>query len=293
MRVLITGIDGFTGVYLEQLLLSNGYEVFGTTIGKPIKSTHHTCDITNIEQLQDVLNKIKPDYIINLAAISFVVADPLKMYQVNLFGTLNILESLITLNQTPKKIILASSAAVYGNQNGSLSEEHETVPINHYGNSKLAMENMAKNYFDKLNVLIVRPFNYTGEGQEQHFLIPKIISHYKSQKKVIELGNINVFREYNNINDIASAYLKLMISDVSAEIVNLCSGRSYSIVQILSKLNKLLDYEIKVDVNPLFVRKNEIVDLKGNPSKLLNLVGEDHFKNSIDDTLFKMLMPKQ
>ena len=111
MRVLITGIDGFTGNYLEKFLVSKNFDVYGTTIENPIKPNHFKCDITNIEEVQSLLSHLNPDYIINLAAISFVAANPMKMYEVNVFGTLNILDALITLKQSPKKIILASSAA--------------------------------------------------------------------------------------------------------------------------------------------------------------------------------------
>lgn len=289
MRVLITGIEGFTGNYLEKYLLSKNFDVYGTTIESPTKPTHFKCDITNIDEVQVVLSRLIPDFIINLAAISFVAANPMKMYEVNVFGALNILDSLIKLKQTPKKIILASSAAVYGNYSGSLSESNITSPVNHYGNSKLAMENMAKNYFDKINILIVRPFNYTGIGQENHFLIPKIVSHFRAKKKTIELGNTHVFREYNNVNDVVEAYAKLMTSDINAEVFNLCSGKSYSISQIMSTLVEMSKHNIEVKTNPKFVRKNEIIDLKGDPSKLFRFLGITGFSYSINDTLYSML----
>jgi nucleoside-diphosphate-sugar epimerase len=289
MRVLITGIEGFTGNYLEKFLVSKNFDVYGTTIENPIKPNHFKCDITNIEEVQSLLSHLNPDYIINLAAISFVAANPMKMYEVNVFGTLNILDALITLKQSPKKIILASSAAVYGNQEGSLSENLFPSPINHYGNSKLGMENMAKNYFDRLRILIVRPFNYTGLGQENHFLIPKIVSHFRAKNKTIELGNTHVFREYNNVNDIVEVYANLMTSDINAETFNICTGKSYSISQIVSALVDMSKHNIEVKTNPKFVRKNEIVDLKGDPSKLFRFLGTDDFSYSINDTLYSML----
>ena len=97
MRVLITGIEGFTGNYLEKFLVSKNFDVYGTTIEKPTKPTHFKCDITNIDEVQGILSRLKPDYIINLAAISFVAANPMKMYEVNVVGALNILDALITL----------------------------------------------------------------------------------------------------------------------------------------------------------------------------------------------------
>lgn len=289
MRVLITGVEGFTGNYLEKFLVSKNFDVYGTTIENPTKPTHFKCDITNIEEVKVVLSRLIPDFIINLAAISFVAANPMKMYEVNVFGALNVLDSLIKLKHTPKKIILASSAAVYGNCSGSLSESNITNPVNHYGNSKLVMENMAKNYFDKLNILIVRPFNYTGIGQENHFLIPKIVSHFKAKKKTIELGNTHVFREYNNVNDVVEAYAKLMTSELNDEVFNLCSGKSYSISQIISTLEEISNHNIEVKTNPKFVRKNEIIDLKGDQTKLFRFLGIGDFSHSIKDTLYYML----
>ena len=289
MRVLITGIEGFTGNYLEKDLLSKNFEVYGTTIESPTKPTYFKCDITDTEEVQAVLNQLSPDYIINLAAVSFVAGNPMKMYDVNVFGALNILDALIRLKQSPKKIILASSAAVYGNTGGFLSEQTPLKPVNHYGNSKLAMENMARNYFEKLNILIVRPFNYTGFGQENHFLIPKIVSHFRAKKKTIQLGNTNVFREYNNVNDIVDAYAKLLTSDLNSEEFNLCSGKSYSVSQIISTLVKISNHDIEVKMNPKFVRKNEIVDLKGDPAKLFCFLDIEDFSYTINDTLYSML----
>jgi nucleoside-diphosphate-sugar epimerase len=151
------------------------------------------------------------------------------------------------------------------------------------------MENMAKNYFDRLRILIVRPFNYTGLGQENHFLIPKIVSHFRAKNKTIELGNTHVFREYNNVNDIVEVYANLMTSDINAETFNICTGKSYSISQIVSALVDMSKHNIEVKTNPKFVRKNEIVDLKGDPSKLFRFLGTDDFSYSINDTLYSML----
>ena len=169
-RVFITGIKGFSGVHLEKELIKQGFTVFGSTFSEPAKKNHFHCNILNKNELRLILDQVKPDYVIHLAAISFVASVNIPiMYETNILGTLNVLDVLIELKINTKKIILASSAAVYGNIGNELSEEMPPKPINHYGNSKLAMENMVSNYFDKLNIIITRPFNYTGEGQENHF----------------------------------------------------------------------------------------------------------------------------
>jgi nucleoside-diphosphate-sugar epimerase len=112
------------------------------------------------------------------------------VYDINFFGTLNILDALVELGQRPAKIVLASSANVYGNPPVEVIDESVCpMPVNHYAISKLAMEFMARTYFDRLNILITRPFNYTGVGQGDNFLIPKIVRHYQEGKTEIELGN--------------------------------------------------------------------------------------------------------
>ena len=120
-------------------------------------------------------------------------------------------------------------------------------------------------------------------------MVPKIVSHFRAKKKTIELGNTHVFREYNNVNDIVETYTKLMTSDLNAEAFNLCSGKSYSISQIISTLVEMSNHNIEVKTNPKFVRKNEIVDLKGDSTKLFRFLGIGDFSNSIEDTLYSML----
>jgi len=150
------------------------------------------------------------------------------------------------------------------------------------------MENMVKQYFNKLNIVIVRPFNYTGLGQEPHFLIPKIVSHFKQNKKEIELGNIDVYREFNDVNFIIRCYSKLLFSDVKSETLNVSTGNALNIKKILDIMESIAGYEIVVKINPKFVRKNEIKLLKGSPQKLYALL--DGFINeySIDKTLLSM-----
>lgn len=271
--ILITGITGFTGKYLESYFIGKGFKVFGTTLNPLEIDTHFLCDITIKDQISKVLNAIKPDYIIHTAAISFVASsEQNNMYNVNVFGTLNLLEGLIGNNLNPKKIIIASSAAVYGTIGEELSESMCPKPINHYGNSKLAMENMVRNYFPLLPIIICRPFNYTGVGQAQNFLIPKVVHHYKKKKPQIELGNINVFREFNNINFLIEVYSRLLLSNEQSIVVNVCSGITYSIKQVLNILEEITSHKIEVNINPKFVRKNDIKNLRGNPEKLYGMV---------------------
>jgi len=275
-KVLITGIDGFTGIYLEELLTKAGYDVYGLVYPKSIRKTHLACNIANLQEVVTVFQSVKPDYIIHLAGISFVPHSNVKeMYDINFFGSLNIMDALLETGVTPDKIVLASSANVYGNPVDEVIDETVCpTPVSHYANSKLAMEFMARNYFDRLNILITRPFNYTGIGQGAQFLIPKIVSHFKDGKKEIQLGNLDVVRDFSDVRFVAEVYQKLMECRATSEIVNICSGNGISLLEIIDTMNSMAGYEIKTVKNPLFVRVNEVKTLIGSNRKLISLISE-------------------
>lgn len=285
-KVLVTGLEGFTGVYLENTLREKGYEVYGTSLTDSPKPHIFTCNITKRIEIKTIVQDICPDFVIHLAAVSFVgESNASLIYDVNVIGTENLLEALLHLEKKPKKVILVSSATVYGNQDIEILEETMCPkPISHYGFSKLAMEHLACTYFDKLPIIITRPFNYVGIGQGEHFLIPKIVSHYQKNYTTIELGNLNVAREFNDVRDIVLWYSDLLQSQAQGEIVNLCSGNAVSLMDIISSMNLLAGYNIDVKVNPKFVRNNEIKTLFGSTVKLSRFTPNRTLK-SIQDTL--------
>jgi nucleoside-diphosphate-sugar epimerase len=272
-KLLIFGIDSFSGRYIKEHLCE--YDIYGTSHTSSSDKVYK-CDITSLDDIEFVLSSVKPDYILHLAAISFVAhGSSEEFYRVNTIGTLNILNTLIKLNQNPKKIILASSATVYGDQGKEILDESMCpTPANHYGASKYAMESMAKAFFDRLNIIITRPFNYTGKNQELHFLIPKIVSHYKDGKKEIELGNIDVSREFNDIEYVAEVYKRLLISDKKSIIVNIASSRAIKLSSIIDMMNEIAGYDIKININQKFVRKDDIKILIGSNKKLTSLIGD-------------------
>lgn len=289
-KILITGIDGFTGSYFEQFLIKRGYDVYGTIFNyKTLNKKHFQCDIRNKKEVYNIIKMVVPDYILHFAAISFVEEKNKNlMYDVNVLGTQNLLECIIENNLNPKKVIIVSSAAVYGEQNTSvLAENLCPKPINHYGYSKYIVERIASTFFSKLKIIVVRPFNYTGYTQSKKFLIPKIVSHFSEKTKSIELGNINVSREFNNIYDIAHSYLELLICESDSIVVNICSGNSININYIINYLNSIANYKIQVKIDKELVRNNEINDLKGS-NILLNSLIPYRFKYNIDQTINEM-----
>ncbi|HAL85444.1 MAG TPA: epimerase [Deferribacteraceae bacterium] len=286
-KVLLFGADSFTGFHLKKHLEILNYEVFGTSVVN--RSEYIYCDLLNKDNIKNVLNKIKPEYIINLAAISFVAHDDtLDFYKINILGVQNILDAIVDTELRPYKVILPSSAVVYGNTGGVIGEDLLPKPVNHYGISKYGMELMAENYFDKINIIISRPFNYTGKMQNISFVIPKIFSAFQNGEQVVKLGNLDTVREYNDVRMIADIYAKLMVSDNKGETVNICSGRGYSLQEVIKACEKIFNYKIGIETDERFIRKNEIKSLIGSPDKLKKIIGE-YKVFSIDEILGSML----
>lgn len=281
--ILITGARGFTGHYLAQASQKAGLTVI------PMQSNLN--DATALEK--EVLDA-KPDYVAHLAGISFVPSkDHEAFYRVHALGTSNLLQALTKLEAAPKKILLASSATVYGNSANHLSiEDQALTPIDHYATSKVAMEEMAKTYFNRLPIVIARPFNYTGVGQKGNFLIPKLVDHFAKRKPFIELGNLNIEREFNDVNMICDAYLKLLDFGKANEIYNVCSGQARSLQFVMDTLKSITGHDIEIRVNPDFVRASEVHRMVGNPQKLQQLLASKGLTlpiPALEDTFKQML----
>lgn len=275
-RVLITGIQGFTGRYMAAELEHYGYEVWGIGTDSQQEPRVLCADLTDPLSLSKAVIAIQPQYVIHLAGIAFVEHGlPEAFYNVNLIGTRNLITALEPLAQHLKCVLLTSSATVYGNlQSGKLAESQTTNPANDYAVSKLAMEYMAKLWLPKIPIVIARPFNYTGVGQSTNFLIPKIVSHFAREEQTIELGNMDVWREFNDVRDVVFAYRKLIEAAPIGQTINVCSGNLVSLREVLELSEILTHSKIQEKVNPAFVRANEVLQLGGDPSMLKNLVPE-------------------
>lgn len=276
-RALVTGLGGFTGHYLALELKAAGYRVFGTVHGSElIREDMFSVDLGDREQLRHLVGEVRPDIVAHLAAVSFVaLGDIDAMYRVNVVGTRNLLEALAGLNEKPQAILLASSANIYGNTSVPIIDESVLpVPANDYAVSKLAMEYMARLWMDRLPIVIARPFNYTGVGQGAQFLLPKIVGHFQRGERVIELGNIDVERDFSDVRRVAQAYVRLLQGASAGEVFNVCSGAVHSLRDVLSIMAGIAGYEIEARVNPAFVRANEVKRLQGSDKRLRNVIGE-------------------
>lgn len=286
-RALLTGRSGFTGHYVARELTQAGYEVVGlSNHGGHDESGSIKVNLLDREAVHQAVASVRPDVVLHLAAIAFVAhGDVDEMYRVNVVGTRNLLDALASAEHKPGLVVLASSANVYGNADVEpIIEDTPPAPANDYAVSKLAMEHMARLWMDKLPIVITRPFNYTGVGQSEQFLIPKIVAHFRRGARVIELGNVEVARDFSDVRDVAKAYAAIVKAAPTGEILNICSGVGYSLGDVLDMMAEIAGYRIEVRVNPAFVRSNEVARLVGSHAQLVTLTGW-HAQNTLLQTL--------
>ncbi len=280
-RILITGADGFTGRYLAAEFSRAGYEVHGLVrqpISEVLGEVHavHIADLSDEAALAATVRKVQPHMVAHLAGIAFVPhGDVQAIYQTNLIGTRNLLEALVQGQAPLDAVLLASSANVYGNGSGGVMDETTPYgPVNDYAVSKVAMELMARLFTDRLPIVMVRPFNYTGIGQSDSFLLPKVVNHVRRQAPFIELGNLDSARDFSDVRTVVQYYKRLLECPAArGQTFNVCSGRAYSLQEVLEMVRELSGHALEVRVNPAFVRANEVKSLWGSRDKLVNTVG--------------------
>ena len=265
MRILVTGSRGFTGQHLCSFLYERGHDVIELN-----------ADLTDLSSVSAETESIQPEWVIHLAGVSSVThRDANDFYQSNVIGTRNLLEALDGQDAIPKAVLLASSGNVYGNRaGGKFLETSPFDPVNDYAFSKVAMELMARLWTDKLPIIVTRPFNYTGPKQTNDFLVPKLVDHFSRRAPILQIGNLDVEREFNDVRMVCESYLALLSYGKPGEVYNVCSGRPYTLVAVIDLLSELTSHRIKVERNSAYVRKNEVRQLYGDPTKLQKLLRE-------------------
>jgi GDP-6-deoxy-D-talose 4-dehydrogenase len=276
-RVLVTGAAGFTGRHLCAHLRDCGYIVCGLVEHATTNPDDVVADLLDANALSAAIRAAAPDCVIHLAAIAFPGhGDPASVYRVNLTGTLTLLEALVREGHGHQRVVLPSTGTVYASSDaGVLAETAPLAPGTHYAVSKLAMENLARLYARSLPITVVRPFNYTGPGQREPYLVPKIVRHFAQRAAVIELGNVDVVRDFLDVRVVVEAYKRLLAAPAAAgETFNLCSGEGTALRDIVAMLEEITGHRIEIRVNPQFVRAGEARRIVGSPAKLQALVGD-------------------
>ena len=259
--VLIFGISGFAGRYLAEEFHEWGYEVSGSDLLRNAYTPDYVRffqgDLLDGERVRNIIGSINPSYIVNLAAISSVGASweiPAETLNINVTGTINILEAARMQAELPKVLLIGSSEE-YAASDKPLNEQSELNANNPYGISKVTQERFAELYRRRygMKITCVRPFNHTGVGQKDSFVLPGFCRQAAEIEKsgkagVINVGNLSVKRDFSHVKDIVRAYRMIMESDECIT-YNVGSGTAYGLDEMLGFVIGLSSREIRVEID--------------------------------------------
>ncbi len=273
MKILVTGAGGFVGKHLLSALENSDYDA----VGSDHKGRYdlELCDVTNKDQTNALIAKVRPDVIFHLAGYSSVpksMDDSASVHEVNVQGTLNLLNACTAASITPK-FILISSAHVYGNPKElPVDEDAPLSPQSPYAESRVEQEKEAQKFTEQNNIplVIIRGFNQIGPGQSPDFVVSGIAKQITDieagEAQSLRIGNTEAKRDFTDVRDVVSAYI-LAIEKAQPGVYNVCSGESYAIQDVLDRCIKLADTDIRVEKDPDRMRASDLLDLKGDHSK--------------------------
>lgn len=288
-KVLITGINGFVGSHLADLLASEGYPVSGMALTRdltPLSQVERQIsvaygDIRSRKDVENVLAEVKPDCIYHLAGSSFVPdaeADPRLVYEVNVLGTLNILEA-VRSSHPSSKILIVGSGEVYGNVPEAalpVNEDYPLKPTSPYGVTKACADLVAYQYATayQMDVVRVRPFNHIGPRQSEQFVCSsfakQIVEIEKGiRKPILNIGNLETRRDFTDVRDVVKAYQMVMEKAHGGDVYNVGSGRAWKIGDIVKILiSESTVKDIKLQQQQVRTRSNDIPVMLCNAFKL-------------------------
>ncbi len=308
-KALITGIAGFAGSHLAELLLSKGIEVYG--LCRPRSKTDHIESIINKLHLEDAdlldshslyttIAKIKPDYIFHLAAQSFVPTSwvsPSVTLEVNIVGSANLFEAVRQVGIAPA-IQIACSSEEYGLVHANELPIKETNPLrpqSPYAVSKVAMDYLGYQYFCSYNMRIIRTrgFNHTGPRRGETF----VTSNFAKQIAMIEkgkqephiyVGNLETQRDWTDVRDMVRGYLLSVEKCSPGDVYNICTGKAVRIGDMLDLLLSFSKAKVKVQPDSSRMRPSDVPVLIGDNSKFVKKTdwkAQISFKKTMEDLL--------
>ena len=268
-RTLVVGATGFEGGYLVRELESAGHSV--------IQANFPEFNLLNLEQVEKTVRDAAPDYVVNLAAVSSVGQswkDPLMTVDVNIKGSLHLLDSIQKF--APKaKTLLIGSAEEYAPKDSPLKETDALEASNPYGITKVAQENFANLYRKKFGMQIVctRSFNHTGVGQLLSFALPSFCKQVADMDRSgkpgkIYVGNLSAFRDFSDVEDVVHVYRMLLETENDYTVYNVGSGKAHSMRELLQMIIDLAKVQIEVVQDPEKMRPVDIPYLCADNSRV-------------------------
>jgi len=286
-RALITGATGFVGRHLVRALGEDGagFEVFGTAYPGPPScagAVVAAIDLRAESEVRRTVRETRPDWVFHLAAVSNVRnswIDRRETVETNILGTHNLLDS-VRLEAPRARVLFVSSSDVYGNAESSEKPIEEPDPVrilNPYAFTKASGEMMCGFFVsvEGLDIVIARPFPHTGPGQSPDFVCSdwarQIVRIERGETDpVLCVGNLDVKRDFSDVRDVVRAYLLLMAKGRRGEVYNVCSGKAVALRGILDRLlaESVARSSVRVETDPLKLRKTDIPLLVGSPRKI-------------------------
>ncbi len=303
-RVLVTGCSGFVGRNLVPMLMDEGFEVWGVDVrdweeGFP-GTGFRKLDLSDRRETSKTLARVKPEAIIHLAAMSSAgrsFAEPLDTIRVNLLSTLTILEH-VRIEGAGTRILAVGSAEEYGpvdREKLPLREDMPPNPVNPYALSKVFQEDCCKLYSSlyEVEVVMARSFNHTGPHQTETFVLPSLAKQITEIKlgmrpPELEVGDLQVKRDFLDVRDVAGAYVALLLGGKRGEVYNVCSGKSWTLEELLGKLSALAGVTPRITVSQARLRPVDTRELVGDNSKIVRDTGWRP-RIGMDDTLSSLL----
>ena len=307
-KILITGASGFVGRHLSDYLSSLGEKkLFGTkfsekreeAVGSDIEFLK--IDLREEKEVFSLIEKIKPDFIYHLAAFTSAAnsfSSPKETLLNNISSQINLLEAVRKNNLLNTKILITSSAEVYGNvkkEDLPIDEETAFNPTNPYAVSKLTQDFLGRQYYLSygLKILTARPFNHIGPGQSADFVVSsfaqKIVEIEKGKRDpILPVGNLNSKRDFTDVRDVVRAYELIAKKGVEGEVYNVGKGKSFKISEILEMLLSYSKVKVKVETDKSLFRPIDNPDLVCDATKLKNLTGWEpkiEIEKTLKDTL--------
>ena len=295
VRALVTGVAGFVGSHLAESLVSRGAEVFGWVVpggslenldgirADPARAERlriREADIAHGEGLAEVMADIRPEQVYHLAAVSSVrrsLEDPAETFRVNTLGTRNLLEAIRRAGVRPR-ILVVSSAEAYGESADlprPLQEDDPLLPVSPYGASKAAAEAVACRYGSEagLHVIRVRPFPHTGPRHAPQFVFPdwaRQLAEAEAGRRPprLHVGNLDVRRDLSDVRDVVAAYRLALERGEAGAVYNVCTGRVYTLREVLEALIALTRLEVEIVTEPHRVRRRDLQVLAGTSEAL-------------------------
>ena len=304
MKALIIGGAGFVGGYLIRELNNAGWEVYATCL--PNEEINGDCkayklDILSKDEIKPLLDEIKPDVIYHLAALSSVSVSwkkPQLTAEINIIGTINVLEAAREAERRDMKILLIGSGEEYGFiREGAcpLSESEPLNPGNIYAATKACQGMIGEIYARayKMDIVMVRAFNHSGPEQLPIFVIAdfcKQIAEIEAgmHEPVMSVGNLSAMRDFTDVRDVVKAYKLLGEKGVSGKVYNVGRGKAVTIQYILDTAVGMAKTPIEVKHDPARMRASDIPLIEPDISRINADTGwkaEISIEQTIKDTL--------